>query len=101
MSIAPVRNSRVTNALKTQFVADALAMPVHWYYNPLDIEKAFPRRVQKFEAAPEVPPSSRMSLHATRPGGRPSGPIAAAEPQLGGGGMLSGRESCTKLSSVP
>ncbi|WP_244178258.1 hypothetical protein [Marinobacter shengliensis] len=41
--------SRVRNSLKTQFIADALAMPVHWFYNPMDIEKAFPGGIQWFD----------------------------------------------------
>ncbi|MDX1560927.1 MAG: ADP-ribosylglycohydrolase family protein, partial [Marinobacter sp.] len=63
MSNSPDYISRVTSALRTQFVADALAMPVHWYYNPMDIEKAFPGGIQRFESAPEFHPSSIMSLH--------------------------------------
>jgi ADP-ribosylglycohydrolase len=61
---------RVASALKTQFIADALAMPVHWYYQPLEIERAFPSGIQRFEAAPEFHPSSIMSLHSKRKGGR-------------------------------
>ncbi|MCL7943750.1 ADP-ribosylglycohydrolase family protein [Marinobacter sp. ATCH36] len=63
---------RVASALKTQFIADALAMPVHWYYNPMDIEKAFPGGIQRFEAPPDFHPSSIMSLHSTSSGGRRS-----------------------------
>jgi hypothetical protein len=36
-----VQTLRVKSALKTSFIADALAMPVHWYYQPQDIERAF------------------------------------------------------------
>lgn len=100
MSIDPVRNSRVTNALKTQFVADALAMPVHWYYNPMDIEKAFPGGVQKFEAAPEFHPSSIMSLHSTRRGGRRYGHNAEAEPQIVGEVILKGRDQFWNVPNV-
>ena len=63
---------RVTSALKTSFVADALAMPVHWYYQPMEIERAFAGGIQRFEAAPEFHPSSIMSLHSKRKGGRQS-----------------------------
>lgn len=45
-------------------------MPVHWYYNTADIERAFPGGIKKFEAAPEFHPSSIMPLHSTRRGGR-------------------------------
>lgn len=61
---------RVTSALKTQFIGDALAMPVHWYYQPMEIELAFKGGIAKFEAAPNVHPSSIMSLHSKRKGGR-------------------------------
>ena len=61
---------RTDAALKNLFVADALAMPVHWYYNPLDIEKAFPGGITRLEAAPEYHPGSIMSLHSTAKGGR-------------------------------
>jgi ADP-ribosylglycohydrolase len=30
---------RVANALYGMLIADALAMPVHWFYNPADIVK--------------------------------------------------------------
>lgn len=63
---------KVDAALKNMFVADALAMPVHWFYNQADIEKAFPGGVSRLEAAPAVHPSSIMSLHSTCAGGRGS-----------------------------
>ena len=59
-------------SLKTAFIADALAMPVHWFYRPMDIELAFPGCIQQFEAAPDFHPSSIMSLHSKRKGGRQS-----------------------------
>lgn len=63
---------RVDSALKTSFIADALAMPVHWYYQPQDIERAFAGGIQRFEAAPDFHPSSIMSLHSKQQGGRHS-----------------------------
>ncbi|MFT7234729.1 MAG: ADP-ribosylglycohydrolase [Methylophagaceae bacterium] len=72
MSHHSFQSIRVANALKTQFIADALAMPVHWFYQPLEIELAFPGGIQQFEAAPEFHPSSIMSLHSKRKGGRQS-----------------------------
>jgi ADP-ribosylglycohydrolase len=45
-------------------------MPVHWYYRPSDIEKAFPGGIARLEAAPAFHPSSIMSLHSTAKGGR-------------------------------
>ena len=70
METIPLEQQRVIAALKSLFVADALAMPVHWYYNPQDIEMAFPGGIVKFEAAPGTHPSSIMSLHSTVKGGR-------------------------------
>lgn len=52
-------------ALQLSFIADALAMPVHWFYNPLDIYAAFPGGIKKFEAAPQVHPLSFMNLPLT------------------------------------
>lgn len=69
---SPVPESRLVAALQNSLVADALAMPVHWFYNPLDIYRAFPGGIQKFEAAPQYHPSSIMNLHSTNGGGRGS-----------------------------
>ena len=63
---------RANFALRTSFIADALAMPVHWYYQPMEIELAFAGGIQRFEAAPEFHPSSIMSLHSKHKGGRQS-----------------------------
>lgn len=54
--------SRAKAALRSMFVADALAMPVHWFYNPADIERAFPGGIRQFEAAPEFYPSSIIGV---------------------------------------
>ncbi|MGI2143813.1 ADP-ribosylglycohydrolase family protein [Shewanella frigidimarina] len=70
MTNHPSQKLRVTWALKTSFIADALAMPVHWYYQPMEIEHAFTGGIQRFEAAPEFHPSSIMSLHSKHKGGR-------------------------------
>jgi len=63
-------HERARCGLRSLYVGDSLAMPVHWYYNPADILKDFPGGVQKFEDAPSVHPSSIMSLHSTTGGGR-------------------------------
>lgn len=63
---------RVDFALRTAFIADSLAMPVHWYYQPLEIELAFTGGIQRLEAAPKFHPSSIMSLHSKNKGGRQS-----------------------------
>jgi ADP-ribosylglycohydrolase len=61
---------RATAALKNAFIADSLAMPVHWYYNPGDIFKQFPDGISQFEDAPKFHPCSIMSAHSTQQGGR-------------------------------
>jgi len=61
---------RAHAALQSLFTGDALSMPVHWFYNPIDIQRAFPGGIQKMEAAPAHHPSSIMSLHSTNAGGR-------------------------------
>jgi ADP-ribosylglycohydrolase len=71
---------RITGALKTSFVADSLAMPVHWYYQPMEIELAFSGGIQRFEAAPKFHPSSIMSLHSKQKGGRQSSASSSAGP---------------------
>lgn len=58
--------------MQSLFIGDALSMPVHWFYNPLDIQRAFPGGVTQMEAAPDSHPSSIMSLHSTSSGGRKS-----------------------------
>jgi len=68
----PLATQRARAALRNQFVGDALAMPVHWFYSPLDIDRAFPGGIQTLEAAPAHHPSSIMVLHSTRHGGRGS-----------------------------
>ncbi len=78
-------------ALKNMFVADALAMPVHWFYNPADIEKAFPAGITRFEAAPAVHPSSIMSLHSTQAGGRGAQGKNRRKPEIVGDVILKGK----------
>jgi hypothetical protein len=51
---------RAIAALKSLFIGDALAMPVHWYYSVMDIERQFPGGVTDFEDAPAHHPSSIM-----------------------------------------
>jgi len=66
------RRSRAKAALQTFFVGDSLSMPVHWFYQPAEILKAFPDGIRTLYDAPEHHPSSIMSLHSTRAGGRSS-----------------------------
>jgi ADP-ribosylglycohydrolase len=86
-----IARQRATTALKTLFVGDALAMPVHWFYNPLDIDRAFPGGVTKFESAPAFHPSSIMPLHSTSKGGRGTQNDVAATRQIIGDVILKGR----------
>ena len=62
MNHSSLINSRATAALKLIYVADALSMPVHWFYNPQDIQNAFPGGIKKFEAAPEQHPHDFLKL---------------------------------------
>lgn len=82
---------RASAALKNIFVADALAMPVHWYYNPLDIEKAFPGGITRLEAVPAYHPSSIMSLHSTARGGRGEQQAGGRQREIVGEVILKGR----------
>ncbi|MEJ2519038.1 MAG: ADP-ribosylglycohydrolase family protein [Desulfuromonadales bacterium] len=82
---------RALNALQQMFVADALAMPVHWFYNPQDIERAFPGGIKGFAAAPDFHPSSIMALHSTIRGGRGTQNQTSDAPEVVGGVILKGR----------
>ncbi len=66
-------NQRITASLRSLFIGDALSMPVHWFYRTSDIIRYFPPGgIRKMEAAPADHPSSIMSLHSTKAGGRKS-----------------------------
>lgn len=84
---------RASAALASLFVGDSLAMPVHWYYDTADIERAFPGGINEFEAAPEFHPSSIMSLHSTRRGGRSGQDRGLPDsPEIIGTVILKGRQ---------
>jgi len=89
MSSRPL-DTRIIAALQLSFIADALAMPVHWFYNPWDIYKAFPGGIKKFEAAPAFHPSSIMNLHSTTSGGRGAQQTSQV-PQVVGDIILKGK----------
>ncbi len=65
-----VVQQRARAALQSMFIADALSMPVHWFYNPMDILRVFPGGITDMQPAPAFHPSSIMSLHSTSGGGR-------------------------------
>ena len=54
------RLQRIQNALWGLFIGDALAMPVHWYYNPDNIKKDFAGGITAYEAARHPHPESFM-----------------------------------------
>ena len=85
-----IQKNKATAALQIAFIGDALAMPVHWYYRPADILKAFPGGIKNFEDAPDFHPSSIMSLHSTRQGGRTT--RSQHQPEVVGDVILKGRQ---------
>jgi len=60
---------RIKGALWGIFIADALSMPVHWYYDVSALRRDF-GRITKYEAPLEKHPSSIMSLSNTGGHGR-------------------------------
>lgn len=74
--------ARAIAALKLIYIADALAMPVHWFYNPQDIVNAFPNGIETFEAPPPHHPHSFLSLPP------------ASEPQIVGDVILKDKKKC-------
>lgn len=51
-------------ALWGALIADALSMPVHWYYNPDDIKSGYGGWLKGYVAANKNHPSSILSLSA-------------------------------------
>ena len=88
--MASLKIERAKAALKNAFIGDALAMPVHWFYNPADIYKAFPLGIEQFEDAPTFHPSSIMSLHSTQQGGR-ANKASASQKEIVGEVILKGK----------
>lgn len=91
MSDVSVNQQRALAALQSMFVGDSLAMPVHWYYRPMDISKEFPGGIAQLEAAPVHHPSSIMSLHSTKRGGRNSSGSAKSQAEIVGDVILKGK----------
>ncbi len=87
-----LKRKRVKAALANLFIGDSLSMPVHWFYNPGDILRAFGKwGITGLEAAPEKHPSSIMSLHSTTGGGR-SRVQAQGGQEIVGDVILKGRQ---------
>jgi len=82
---------RAATSLQSMFIGDSLAMPVHWYYNLMDIYKQFSGGVTKLEAAPKHHPSSIMSLHSTKQGGRNARHSKRSQPEIVGDVILKGK----------
>lgn len=61
------KRRRIENALWGLFIGDALAMPVHWYYNPDNIANGFDGGIRRYEAAPHPHPESFMVGMAYHP----------------------------------
>ncbi len=91
MPATTIVRQRANAALQSLFVGDALAMPVHWYYNPMDIYRQFRGGIQNMEAAPAHHPSSIMSLHSTRQGGRSARAAGRPGREIVGDVILKGR----------
>ena len=53
------------SALWGLFIGDAIAMPVHWYYNPMDIKKDYGSWLTGYESPKDRHPSSIMHLSST------------------------------------
>ena len=68
-----VMQSKIKAALYGMYIGDALAMPVHWYYDTSRIRKDFGKAgIQKYEAPVKNFPGSIMNLSNTGGGGRGS-----------------------------
>ena len=68
-----VMQSKIKAALYGMYIGDALAMPVHWYYDTSRIRKDFGKKgIQKYEAPVKHFPGSIMNLSNTGGGGRGS-----------------------------
>ncbi|MDO8909212.1 MAG: ADP-ribosylglycohydrolase family protein [Pseudohongiella sp.] len=95
-----LHSQRAGAAIKTAFVADSLAMPVHWYYRRADIENNFPGGVRDLQAAPDSHPSSVMSLHSTRQGGRANNYSAEPGRDVVGDLILKGRRRFWNVNNM-
>lgn len=67
----PKRADRLRGALWGMFVGDALAMPVHWYYNIAALQRDF-GVIRDYQAPKAEHPSSIMALANTGKAGRGS-----------------------------
>ncbi|GAB1261810.1 ADP-ribosylglycohydrolase family protein [Aurantivibrio plasticivorans] len=91
--------NRAASALRAAFVADALAMPVHWYYRAGDIIRQFPEGLNAFFDAPAKHPSSIMSLHSTSQGGRSTAQRSRL-PEIVGDVILKGKRQYWDVANM-
>ena len=82
----PTNADRIRGALWGMFVGDALAMPVHWYYNIAALQHDF-GTIRDYQAPKAHHPSSIMSLANTAKAGRGS-----QEGEVVGGLILKGKK---------
>ncbi|KAJ8310822.1 hypothetical protein KUTeg_012687 [Tegillarca granosa] len=66
---APLQKAK-QEALWGMCVADAMAMPVHWYYNPADIKSGYRGWLTGYTAPNKHHPSSILTISATGGSGR-------------------------------
>lgn len=52
-------------AMWGMFIGDAIAMPVHWYYNPIDIKTDYGAWLSGYVAPKDKHPTSIMNLSNT------------------------------------
>lgn len=73
-SLAPKMSEQVLKASEGavwgMLIADALSMPVHWYYNPSDIKRGYGSWLTGYVAPNKKHPSSILSLSAVDGSGR-------------------------------
>jgi len=90
-STSQLQAARARSALQMLFIGDSLSMPVHWFYRPSDIWRAFPPNgIQELSAAPAQHPSSVMALHSVSGGGRAKRQ-KNSQPQIVGEVILKGK----------
>jgi ADP-ribosyl-[dinitrogen reductase] hydrolase len=75
---------RFRGALWGMFVGDALAMPVHWYYDVAALQRDF-GTIRDYQAPKDFHPNSIMALASTARAGRGS-----QEGEVVGGVILKG-----------
>ncbi|RXN16591.1 hypothetical protein ROHU_027432 [Labeo rohita] len=73
----------VAEALWGMCAADAVSMPVHWYYNTRDIRRDFGGWIRGLTAPRDTHPSSILRLSSTAGSGRTAGSNATTPPVVG------------------